>query len=181
MKKRSLVVLLAAVLLLGGALTASAQLRLDVDVAFPVYGGLSLETMTPTGGWLQNIFPFPNAGLYYQFGQGGLRGGVGARAFTLILESVLYPAAYVELEIKPIVLNMNVGGGAYVLFGLLNQADWARFILPDLSVGFKLNDRVRLGGGVFIIAPFLDTFQESFSNFLYFGYINLKISALFDK
>ncbi len=177
-KRKVLVVLLAAVLLLGGGVIASAQFRLDANIQVPVYMGINLDafgTSGLSGGTSIGAFlPFPSVEAMYQFGGGPLRLGVGLRAYTFIIESVAWPDAFVELELSPFVLRADVGGGAWLLFGLYNNAATAAMVIPQLEVSWKLADWFRLGAGVIAVAPF-----EALSNFGYAAYVSGRFTALF--
>jgi hypothetical protein len=176
MRKRSVVVLLAVVLLLGGALTASAQLRLDGNISWPFLLGISLEDYggTSTTEISQFLFLFPDVQISYQFGGDVLKGGVGLRAFTFILESFGWPIAYLEADLNPIVLRAEMGGGWFFAFGLLNNATTARAVVGDFSAGWKLAEWFRLGAGALLVAPF-----DAMENFGYAVYVNGRFSVLF--
>ena len=62
MRKRYGIVLVAVVMLCVGAMGASAQLRLDMDVNVPVYFGYSTGGVSD-GAWNQYFIPFPDARL----------------------------------------------------------------------------------------------------------------------
>jgi len=181
MRKRSIVAAAALVLLLAGAMAASAQFRLDANISWPFYLGVNLSSAT-LGTGTQGIdlskllILVPDVELYYQFGTGSLRGGVGARVYTLIIESVIYPSAFLELDLNPIVINANVGGGAYAFFGILPlNAGAAQLFLPDLNVAVKLTDWFRLGAGVFGL--FIPDLQGEVVPFA--AYINARFVVMF--
>ena len=176
MKKRSVVVVLVAVLLLAGALGASAQLRLDGNISWPFYLGVELGDLGGTGtSEISNYaFLFPDIELSYQFGGQVLRGGIGLRAFTLIIESAGWPIAYFEAELKPIVLRAEVGGGWFFAFGLAGASETARVIIGDLNVSWKIAEWFRLGVGALAVAPF-----DATENFGYAFYVNGRFTALF--
>jgi hypothetical protein len=190
MSKRALVAIVVAVILCVGAVSASAQLRLDMDVNIPVYLGL-VANGSEQGVWNQFFIPFPDARLAYQFGTGPLRFGVGARMFTFIIENILYPEAYVELNLDRIALSANVGGFAFLEFGLLSSivqgvlgsqftlSGFHSIILPDLNVAFKVNDWFRIGGGIFMLAPFGSDLNAVFGNFVFTGYLNARFVVNF--
>jgi hypothetical protein len=189
MKKRALFALMVIVLMCAGALSASAQLRLDMNVNVPLYFGISASGYEE-GAWNSNFIPLPEAQLAYQFGQGDLRGGVGARVFTFIIENILYPAAFIELTLDRLVLSANLGGFVFVEFGLLsaaledadvpNLSGFHNVVLPDLSVSYKFNDWFRLGAGVFMFMPFGSNLSGVLDGFLYAGYIQAKFIVTFE-
>jgi hypothetical protein len=152
MKKWTVVILIVAIALMAGGAGAGAQVRLDVCIDKPLYLGFGNSENPNLGGvditsvWIL----FPELQLTYQFGTPFLHGGVGARMFTFILESVLYPCAFVEVQVGPVTANLNVGGGWFGMFGLAGgRSATGALFFPDLNVGVNLNDWFRLGGGVF--------------------------------
>jgi hypothetical protein len=178
MRKRYVVVLVAVVMLCVGAMGASAQLRLDGNLSWPFYLGINIEGLTSGVQGSTDIskfaFLFPEVQLSWQFGDGALRGGVGLRAFTLIIESFGWPDAWLELELKPLVLRADLGGGWFYAFGLANSSATASVILPQLDLSWKLADWFRLGAGALLIAPF-----DNPSNFGVALYVGGRFTALF--
>jgi hypothetical protein len=164
MTKKGRLLIAAVVLLAVVAAGAGAELRFDANIAWPMYLGVKLDSSTfGTSSQGMDISKFlilfPDVELYWQFGGQGLRAGIGARVFTLILESVAYPAAFIELDLNPFVLSANVGGGAYAFFGLFSQAGTGAFWLPDVNVAFKFNDWFRVGVGAYGL--FIPSIQSS--------------------
>jgi hypothetical protein len=151
--KKSIALALALVAL-GGA--AFAQLRLDAGVIMPVrvsvaLDGSSLEIGSDVGNFLAGtLFPFPEGAAHFQFDLGTVKLGVGARAFTFILETIIWPNAFAEVDLGPVVLEAQLGGGAFLLFGLVSKAQLGEVFFPDLSAWFKIGAKrsIRLGGGV---------------------------------
>lgn len=176
MSKRSVVILLAAALFLGGAFAASAQLRLDGNISWPFLMGIELEDIggTSTTEISKFAFLFPDVELSWQFGGPVLKGGVGLRAFTLIIESFGWPIAYLEADLNPIVLRAEMGGGWFFAFGLASASTTARVVLGDFNASWKLADWFRLGVGGLLLAPF-----DSMTNFGYAVYVNGRFTALF--
>ena len=187
MRKRFVVALVAIVMLCVGVMSASAQLRLDMDVNMPIYFGYTSGGVSD--GVLNQFIPFPDARLAYQFGGGMVDGGIGVRAFTFIIENILYPEAYVELNIDRVTFSFNLGGFAFLEFGLLSTtlqnegietlSGFHGVILPDLNVAFRVNDWFRLGGGVFMIAPFGNGMGGVLDSFAYSVYINARFIVMF--
>ena len=189
MKKRLAIVLVVLAVMLAGAVNASAQLRLDIDINDPIYFGYT-DTGTPKGLW--NPYPYipiPDAKLMYQFSLGPVNLGAGVRVFSLIIENFLYPELYAELDLKPFVLGLSVGGFAFLEFGLLsslltaeginNLNGFYSVILPDLSVAYKVNDVFRIGGGLFMIAPFTNSLGGVLANNVFAGYIKATFVIMF--
>jgi hypothetical protein len=190
MNKRVVVVLVVVVAMVCGAVSASAQLRLDMDINVPICAGITVSGVSQTA-WNSFFIPFPDARLSYQFGVGPVNLGVGARMFTVIIENFLYPEIYAELVLGKFVASVNVGGLAFLEFGLLssvldaagvgNLTGYQPVILPDISVAFKATDWFRVQAGLFVIAPFASSSSlgDMFSNNVFAGYITARFVALF--
>jgi len=178
MKRRFVVVVAVVVLFCAGAISASAQFRLDVDVAVPVYAGIQFGDLGVSGGanLTKYLFLLPMLEATYQFGEGPVRFGVGAKAMTFLVESVLWPNAFIELDVDPVVIRGDFGGGLFLAFGLLNQVlnNSVTWVVPQIDVGFKLSDWFRLSGGAIALAPF-----NNMNNFGFLLYVNARFTALF--
>jgi hypothetical protein len=178
MKRIILVVALLAVLVL----PAFSQLRLDLGVDIPmtigVMGGGDFDTSNEAGEFLRSHWlPFPEAGFYYQFEVGPLRLAPGIRAFTFILESMLWPNLMAELVLDPVFIQAQVGGLLFAFFGLYNDIEYGEIFIPDLSVWVGLGEqrRFRLGAGAIgLFLPELTTEGMAFA-----PYIGMKVSLLF--
>lgn len=147
LKKAIILAALAAML----AVPAFAQWRVDIGADMPFYAGITDSIVgDATGGNIPYFIPFPNAALSYQFDLGLISLGVGAKVYSFILLNILSPMAYVEMDFDPLVVNLSAWGGGFLVFGLVNEFLTENFIVPDLSVMFKLGKRqtLRLGGGV---------------------------------
>jgi hypothetical protein len=189
MKKGLVIVFVALAVMMAGAVSASAQLRLDIDINDPIYFGYT-SGGTLTGTW--NSYPYiplPDAKLVYQLALGPIHLGGGVRVFTFIIENLLYPEIFAELDLNPVVVNLSVGGFAFLHFGLLsallngtgyeNLNGFAEVVIPDLSVSFKVNDVFRIGGGVFLLAPFSNSLGGVLSNNAMAGYLKATFVVLF--
>jgi hypothetical protein len=144
LKKYILVAVLAALCLV----SVSAQARLDLGIDIPLRISAVVEGSELAGGIdVPYTFPFPSAGLYYTFGAGPLKLGVGARMYSLILVSALWPNAIAELDLGPAILQAQLGGGAFMFFGLASSIQTGAVFMPDLSAWFKLGKTLRIGGG----------------------------------
>jgi hypothetical protein len=174
-KRKIIVMALAVVLLLAGGVMANAQFRLDANIQVPFFAGLNLDSLGISGGGSIGAFiPFPSVEAAWQFPIGPIKIGVGARAYTVIIESFAWPNAFVELDLNPIVLRADFGGGAFLLFGIATTAYTAAMVLPQIDVSWRLADWFRLGVGAIGIAPF-----EDMSNFGYAIYVSGRFTALF--
>ena len=178
MKKRLLVVVAVVVLLSACATRASAQFRLDFDIAWPVYAGINLGDLGVSGGATINqyLILLPMIDAAYQLGEGPLRFGFGVKAVTFIVESLVWPNAFIEVDLNPVVIRGDFGGGLFLAFGLASQLlnnSWT-WVVPQIDVGFKLNDWFRLSGGAIALAPF-----SSMKNFGFLLYLNARFIILF--
>jgi hypothetical protein len=191
MKREILIAAMATMILFAGAMTASAQVRLDIDINDPIYFGYT-DTGTQTGIW--NPYPYipiPDAKLMYQFSLGPINLGAGVRVFSLIIENFAYPEIYGELVLNPFTVNLSVGGLEFLMFGLLSDAltpagvtglnGYVPLIIPDLSVSYKLNDIVRISGGVFIMSPLTSTSTIGgvLDNNVFAGYLKATFVVVF--
>jgi hypothetical protein len=151
MKKVLLVVV--ALVLLGTA--AFADGRADIGIAVPWKLGTTLSDSigdTEELNVLANFtFLVPQLFLGYEFELGPVNLGLGGRLYTLIFESVASPAAFAELELGPVALNLNVAGGGFLFFGLYNDFATAPLFLPDLSAHVRLGKSLHLGLGTTFI------------------------------
>lgn len=148
MKRRSLI--LIALFLTIATLGLGAQVRFDVGVDVPRGVGALVGKDVGTvdfSGLASSFFPFPEAAVYYRFGEGTVTGGIGMRAFTLIIETVAWPNAFVEVTLGPVVVEAQVGGGLFALAGLANDVQFGKIFFPDLSAWLKIGKSFRLGGG----------------------------------
>ena len=178
MKRIILVVALIANL----ALPAFSQVRLDLGISVPmtigVIGGGEFDTSNEAGDFLRSHWlPFPEASLSYQFSFGPVNLAPGIRAFTFILESVIWPNLMLELAFDPVFIQAQLGGLLFAFFGLYNDADFGELFFPDLSIWFGLGEekRFRLGGGVIgLFWPELTTEGMAFA-----PYIGGRVSLLF--
>jgi len=180
-KKKILIAAAATVILFTAALTASAQVRLDIDLNWPVIGGIQLDpTIFGTSGSSIDLSQYhlllPDLRLYYQFGEGFLQAGIGIRAYTLIIESLVFPEAFIEMNLKPFVISASVGGYLFGVIGIANTGSTADLILPDVSAYWAINNWFRIGGGVLMFAPLDASWTQ---NFGYVGYFGAKFSFLF--
>ncbi len=161
MKRKWIIAVAVVVMLIGGASAASAQFRMDIDVPWYIYVGLSpaLEADLDAEFGMADISQFavviPNIQMYYMFGGGMLQIGVGARIYTVLIMNFLYPSVVGEVHLGRFDVNLNVGGLVGVLFGLgptFEVTQNAGWFTMDLSAGYRLTDWFRLGVGAFAIA-----------------------------
>ena len=158
MKRRQIGAVACAVLLCVGAAAASAQFRLDVDVAVPVFQGINPGDLGVPGGATidRYLFLLPMIEATYQLADGPVRFGAGARAVTFLFESLLWPDAFVELDLDQVVIRGDLGGGLFLSLGGVNEVpdrSWT-WIVPQVDVSFAHTDWFRLSGGAMALAHF---------------------------
>lgn len=151
---------LIALFLVLCSLSIEAQLRFDLGVDIPRGVGAFVGSDLQSAGFdgLANaFFPFPEASVYYTFGEATVRGGVGLRAFTLIVESLAWPNAFVELALGPVVVEAQIGGGLFAIAGLANDIQFGKIFFPDLSAWYRIGKSFRLGlGALGLFVPGVD-------------------------
>lgn len=123
-------------------------LRLDVGVDVPFTFGAILEGTSFEGSdiFIEYILPFPTASLNYFVPVGPLRIGGGIRGYTFIVETVFWPNLVTEFQLGPLVIQGQIGGGAFILFGILSTIQSGKVFFPDLAVYYQHN-RIRFGAG----------------------------------
>lgn len=157
MKKPIIIALLA----LSVASLSVAQWRLDIGVDIPrsvgaVLGDSIASSDEASAALSSTFFPFPEAAIYYTFGgQGVLQVGLGIRCFTFIIESIAWPNIIAEVNLGPVAIEAQVGGGAFVAFGLQYASDYGKVFFPDLSAWFKIGRKQIFRIGVGAIGVFL--------------------------
>lgn len=171
MKKAILAIALIAFLSVPAAF---AQWQVDIGADVPIYVGLTGSMVDDVAGEaLQYIIPFPNASISYNFDFGLLNLGVGAKMYSFIVLNVLSPMVYLEADLDPVVVNLSAWGGGFLVFGLANKFLSESFIVPDLSVMFKLGKVFRIGPGVMTVIA-LSEKQDAFP-FLLYGSVKFRI------
>jgi hypothetical protein len=149
------------------------QFRADLGIDIPWRLGATVtnavgESETESLGVLSEItILLPEAMLAYEARLGPVNLGVGARVFTFIIESLAYPAAFAEVELGPVALNLNVGGGAFLFFGLYNHLGTASLFIPDLSAHLMLGKSLRVGLGGATLAG--RVIEDAFPFIVYFS------------
>jgi hypothetical protein len=160
MKRKWILAIAVIAMLVGGAAVASAQFRMDIDVPWYLYVGLSpaleadLDAEFGTTDISQFAVIIPNIQMYYMFGGDLLQIGVGARIYTVLVMNFLYPSIVGEVHLGRFDVNLNVGGIVGVLFGLgptFQVTESAGWFTADLSAGYRVTDWFRIGVGAFAI------------------------------
>jgi len=183
MSRKKILILVLAVFFALGTMNAGAQVRLDVNVPWIMVGGLTINAFTGdsetySGNIADLHIPLPHLALAYQFGDGFIKGGIGLRTYTILVEFLGWPMGYVELDLSPVILRAELGGFVGFAFGIWNylwcDANSLQILVPDISAEFKITDWFRAGVGVNAIAPF-----GNLDNFGWILYINGRFSFLF--
>jgi hypothetical protein len=173
MKKFVVVVVLAALCLVA----VPAQVRMDIGVDIPLHISAVVEGSELVDGEdIPYTLPFPSAGLYYTFGAGPVDIGLGARMYSLILLSAIWPNVIAELELGPAILEAQLGGGAFMFFGLVSSVQTGSVFIPDLSAWFKLGKTLRIGAGA--MGLFIDELADTAMPVVF--YLGIKGAIRFD-
>ena len=179
MKRFVLIVMLVAL----ASAPAFAQWRLDVGVDIPRGVGAmfegNVEVPQETIDFFNNyFFPFPEAALHYQMDLGLIRAGVGVRAFTLILETAIWPNAFAEVILGPVAIEAQVGGGLFGLIGLYNSIQTGALFFPDLSAWVLLGKQKNFRLGIGAMGFYLPEVTTEGMGLAY--YIGGKFAVVFD-
>jgi hypothetical protein len=175
MRKRVLIAVLALVIALAAAmpLFSQGEGQTDITLHIPYKFGIVAEG-TDYSAFTQYAFLLPEVRMTYYFGGETVKFGPGVRLLTFIIESMAYPLVSLELDFDPIVLNANIGGYAFVFFGLLNDLQTGQIYLPEVSAAYKLTDTFQVGtGAILFIAPEAASATE---NFGYIGTVFARFS-----
>jgi hypothetical protein len=160
MRKFLIVTIFAAAL----AAPSMAQARLDIGIDVPK----GIGNVLPSGvdasvsDFLASAFiPFPEAAIYYQWDLGMLKFGAGVRAYTVILASVAWPNAFAELDVGPLAVEAQIGGGIFAYYAIASGGiETGKVFFPDLSAWYAFGQKriFRLGcGAMGIFLPGQDT------------------------
>jgi len=174
MKKTPFMCFLAVLLIVVATMNAGAQLRLEGNLSWPITIGVNSSNTLFSGSNVdlsQYHFLLPDFRIYYQFGEEFLHGGIGARAYTALFESFIYPEAFVEVDLSPIVLEAALGGFVVDFFGIYNNLTTASLLIPDLNAAWQVAPWLRLGGGVLLFIPVGSNWSQ---NFVYMAYIGAR-------
>ncbi len=176
MKRKLVLVVLVVSLFLGATITASADVRLDFDVPWILAAGLDLQNFMGSSSSvnvdLTNLhIPLPYVMLAYQFGDSFIRGGIGIRTYTVLVEFFGWPIAYVAASFDKLILRAELGGFAFFAFGYANGLNTIDAVISDFQVGYELFPWLRLGAGVLAGAPF-----SALNNRIWAFYVNARFT-----
>lgn len=156
-------VLLCMILIVAISVPAAfSQFRLELGVNAPVGvgyvsgsgGGASdlVSTLEESG-----IIPIPNLALMLQANLGLLKFGVGVKAQSLIVYSMAYPVAQLEVALGPLAIDASLGGYYFGYYAIGNEYGLEQLdvLVPDLSVWLGLGKKhtFRLGAGAIGVIP----------------------------
>ncbi len=162
---RKFVLIGLVLILMGAALPLAADSQVDIGLHIPYYIGVQTED-DDAGAAINYAFLVPDLKYNYFFNESGIRFGVGARMFTIILESMAYPIVTLETDVGPFRFSGHVGGGVFLFFGLLNDIGTGHFYIPEVSVAYRFSESFSVGTGAgFFFAPE----AADFNNFAYIG------------
>jgi hypothetical protein len=153
------IALIGLIILSFCAITSFSQPRIDIAVDIPFYLGIQLIDPTTGnsisgGDFLKYAFVLPELEASYVFRLGLVNLGLGIRMFTALIETIGWPNAFVEINLDPIVLSAEVGGGAFFAFGFVSSFNTGALLFGDISAAFKVADWFRAGVGVFSLQSF---------------------------
>lgn len=151
--------------LMGTALPLAADSQVDIGLHIPYHIGIKTEDGDADAA-LDYAFLVPDLKYNYFFNETGIKLGVGARLFTIILESMVYPIVTLETDVGPFTLSGHVGGGVFLFFGLINDIGTGNYYIPEISVAYRFSESFSVGTGAgFFFAPE----AADFNNFAYIG------------
>jgi hypothetical protein len=136
--------LLIAILFLFVSTYTYAQFRLDLSLNVPIYGGTFNEYEEP-GQFVGYPTLIPDIRLHYLLSGKLLTFGVGVRIVTVVAQNFIFPNAFLEIDANPLIFNVSIGGPYVFVYGL--ETDFYPWVIPDISMYYKLSERFQLGGG----------------------------------
>ncbi len=158
------------------AMPLFAEMRIDVGADIPINMGVAVSgiggtTQTQSIDVLTNyLFLLPEASVMYQVPVGPMNFGIGVRGLSFIVESLIWPNLFAEANLGPVAIDFNVGGGAFLFFGLYNHLGTGSVWIPDLSAYFKIGKVFRLGAGVaLLLGPDVSAGTSVVPYVFYFG------------
>lgn len=141
---------------------AFGQLRVELGGNAP----MAVGSFSESGGDFSDIMssidefgilPIPNLGLLLQADLGAVKVAVGIKAQSVILFSLAYPVAQMELALGNLSIDASLGGYYFGYFAIGNVYGFQQenIILPDLSawLGIGRKNAFRIGGGAIGLIP----------------------------
>ncbi|MFP4617275.1 MAG: hypothetical protein ACLFMZ_00400 [Spirochaetaceae bacterium] len=154
MRKGIFVILLLSFAFLGGVGSVSALEpygQFDILVNRPLHLGAgnlekefdNYEEVNEFSRKYPIVIPDLRGHLFMEAGP--TRIGLGARGFSAILETVLWPTLTAEVDLGPVRLTGSMGGGLFGFIGLFNDIHTGRIWLPELTAAYMFNDWFHIG------------------------------------
>ena len=170
---RKLTVFGLILVLMGTALPLGADSQVDIGLHVPYHIGLKTDDDSEGDTALDYVFLVPDLKYNYFFNESGIKLGGGVRLFTIIIESVVYPIVTLESDVGPFTLSGHIGGGIFLLFGVINDIGIGHYYLPELSVAYRFSETFSIGTGAgFFFAPE----ATDLSNYAYVGDIFARLT-----
>ena len=174
--KRGFIIVFIVGVLFSVMSPAFADVRYDISLNIPFVFGIDADDEDDDiQEFTEYIFVVPDLKVHKFWGDEQFRIGAGVRAFTLILESLVYPTVTAEMDIDPFRLSAGVGGGAFLFFGLYTDLVTGNVWLPEVSAAYKANEWLQYGvGATAVMSGEADDLFEQ--NFPYTAYAFLRFS-----
>jgi hypothetical protein len=158
-------------LLVAGAAVAYSELRVDIGISVPLYFGIVIDTGDETtGDWADYTFVIPDLAVNYIFDLSLIKLGVGIRAFTFLVESLIMPNILAEVNLGPFVVHGSIFGAIFMPFGLYNDFFFEEIGLFDLNVSYKLVEWFRLGVGAVAGFEFNPDYDMGATPFVFYAF-----------
>ena len=178
--KRILIVLLLVVVM--GSGTVFAQGRFDIGIKAPLIIGV--DGLVDADGQpidlveeVPSFIPIPSAFVGGQLDLAIIKLGVGLQLYSAIIQTIMYPAVFGEVDLGFFVANLTVGGGVFASFGVLgSDISTTELLIPDLSAHFRLGSIFQVGLGLTGFTGFESIESDIFP---YVGYFSAKVSLTF--
>jgi len=176
MKKLVLMLIIATLVSAG----VFAEVRLDLGIKAPLEIGI--EGLTDEDGNaidasipVPEFLPIPSGMIAGQLGLGPIKLGAGLNVYSVIVQTLLYPAVYAELDIGFLAAQLNLGGFVFGTFGIAGSSlSTSDLLIPDLSAHLKLGIfQVGLGVAAFTSSNVVE------DAFPYVAYFSAKVSLDF--
>jgi hypothetical protein len=145
--------------LLLSANAAFAQFRFDADIMIPFSAAFISDIQTlgtgASSGSVGIPYPFivPDIQALLEADLGIVELGGGVRLFTVLIESLVYPNVFAEVNLAPVSINLSLGGFAFAFVGIYNGLAMTDIMVADLNVGLSLTKWFRATVGFFGVTP----------------------------
>ncbi|MFO7848371.1 MAG: hypothetical protein R6V67_00300 [Spirochaetia bacterium] len=171
MRKKSVIVLFSVLIFLIGVGSVSGLEpygQFDILINRPLYMGDNVgnefDNYDEVNDFLMS-YPIivPDLRGHVFINAGPTRLGIGARGFSLILETILWPTLTAELDVRDFRFTGSVGGGMFALIGVYNDIKTGQIWFPEVTAAYMFNDWFHLGvGGTGMYLPELSSEKLGF-------------------